>query len=118
MNKEQINSLIRQAMLFVAGIIGGTTFVSKFFTTEQVVTILTSDTVLGFISSLVMGGIASAWALVTRSNKNLVASANALPEVQAVITKPTPEGRALAQAVPSAAVVPAGTVAAKDLASS
>ena len=117
MNSEQIKSLVRQAMLFIAGIIGGTTFVSKFFTTDQVVSILTSDTVIGIITSVVGGGIASAWALISRSDKNMVAAADAVPGVQAVSTKPTVEGRALAQDVPSPTVVPAGSTAAENLAS-
>lgn len=117
MNQEQIKSIIRQVLLFVAGIIGGTTFVSKFFTPEQVTSILTSDTVIGIIASLLTGGFASAWALITRSDKNLVVAAESVPAVQAIITKPTPEGRELAAAVPSAAVVPAGTRSAETLAS-
>lgn len=118
MNSEQIKSLIRQLMLFIGGLIAGTSFVSKFFTVEQVTTILTSQTVVNTLAGLITAGIASAWGLIARSDKNLVASANALPQVQAVITKPTPEGKELANAVPSPAVVPAGTRQAEALAQS
>ena len=114
MNQEQINSLIRQAMLFIAGIIGGTTFVAKFFTVEQVTTILTSDTVIGLISSVVTGAIASVWALVSRSNKNLVIAAERVPDVAGVIVKPTQEGREIAAAGPSTVAV-AGTKAAEKV---
>lgn len=117
MNQEQIKSIIRQLMLFIAGIIGGTTFVSKFFTQDQVVSFLTSDTVLGILGSLITGGIASVWALVSRSDKNLVRSAEAVPAVAGVITKPTPEGRELASNIPGQTVVPAGTSQAKEIAS-
>jgi hypothetical protein len=110
MNTEQITSLVRQAMLFIAGIVGGVTFVSKFFTPDQVVSILTSDTVVGVIVSLVTGGIASAWALITRSDKNLVAAADQVPGVAGVITQPTTQGRELASSIPSPTVVSARTV--------
>lgn len=116
MNNEQITSIIRQVMLVVAGMISGVTFISKFFTPDQVVSILTSDTVIGVLVSLATGGIASAWAIITRSNKNLVASADAVPGVQGVITKPTTEGRELAQSIPSPTVVSAGTADAATVA--
>lgn len=114
MNSEQIKSLVRQAMLFIAGIIGGTTFVSKFFTVGQVTAILTSDTVTGVIVSLVTGGIASAWALISRSNKNLALAAEQVPAVAGVIMKPTEEGREIAATGPPAVAV-AGTKAAEKV---
>lgn len=116
MNQEQVKSIVRQIMLFAAGIIAGTTFVSKFFTVEQVTSILTSDTVIGLVSSLLTGGLASFWGFIARSDKNMVAATNALPAVQAVITKPTVEGREIAAAIPAPTVVPAGTPEAKNLA--
>lgn len=109
MNTEQVTSLVRQGMLILAGVISGVSFVSKFFTYDQVVVIFTSETVIGLIVSVIMGSIASAWALITRSDKNLVASADNVPGVQGVITKPTREGVELARSVPSTTVVPAET---------
>lgn len=116
MNPEQVKSLIRQAMLFIAGLVAGTSFVSKFFTVEQVTAIFTSETVLSLLASIVTGGIASFWALLSRTNKNIVVAANNLPEVAGVITKPTVEGRDLANAVPSETVVPATTTKAAEIA--
>jgi hypothetical protein len=116
MNSEQVKSLVRQGLLFVAGLIAGTSFVSKFFTPDQVIAIFTSDTVINLIVSGVMAGVASFWALLSRTNKNLVATADAVPGVAGVIVKPTEEGRAIANAVPSPTVVPAGTAVAADVA--
>jgi hypothetical protein len=109
MNAEQVTSLVRQGMLVLAGMISGVTFISKFFTPDQVIAIFTSETVIGLIVSGVMGAIASAWALFTRSDRGLTAAVNALPQVQGVITSPTREGVELARSVPSATVVPAET---------
>jgi hypothetical protein len=108
-NQEQVTSLVRQGMLLLAGMISGVTFVSKFFTPDQVVAIFTSETVIGLIVSGVMGAIASVWALFKRSDKGLTAAVDALPQVQGVITKPTREGVELARSVPSPTVAPAET---------
>lgn len=116
MNNEQITSIIRQVMLVVAGMISGVTFISKFFTPDQVVSLLTSDTVIGVLVSLVTGSIASAWAIITRSNKNLVVAADKVPGVAGVITQPTVQGRELASSIPSPTVVSARTVDAEAVA--
>lgn len=114
MNQEQINSLIRQALLFVGGIIAGTSFVSKFFTAEQVTAILTSDTVVKTLSGIVMAGIGSFWALLSRTNKNLVVAANNVPDVAGVILKPTDEARKISSETPSTVAI-AGTKAAEKV---
>lgn len=117
MNHEQVTSLVRQAMFYVAGVLSGVSFIAKIFTPDQVVDLLTSETVLALITSGVMTAIASIWALVTRSNKNLAAAADSVPGVAGVITTDTPEGRALATSIPSPTVVPANTAAASRIAS-
>lgn len=56
------------------------------------------------------------WSIYDRTKAQMVAKVNALPEVAGVITKPTTEGIALANAITSPTVVPAGTVVAADVA--
>jgi hypothetical protein len=118
MNREQVASLVRQAMLFVGGVLAGVSFIAKIFTPDQVISLLTSDTVITTLTGLVMAGFASIWALITRSDKNLVASANNVENVAGVITKDTLEGRALATSIPSPTVVSANTSAATSIAKS
>lgn len=116
MNSEQAKSILRQIMIFVGGIIAGSSLVSKFFTPDQVVSILTSDTVINTLVGLASAGFASAWGYISRSDKNLVATVDALPGVQGVITKSNTEGLKLANDVPSETVVPAATPAADKVA--
>lgn len=117
MNSEQITSLVRQAMLFIGGILAGTSLVAKFFTPDQVTQLLTSETVITTLTGLVTAGIASVWAIFTRSDKNLVAAADNVPGVAGVITTDTTEGRALAASLPQLPnVVPAKTTQASIIA--
>lgn len=112
MNSEQVKDGIRWVVSTFGGFIAGW-FASKgILTTDQILSILNSPTLI----SLLAAGIMAVWGIVTRSDKNIVASANAVPAVQAVITTSTPEGKALAEAVPAATVVPAGTTQAANLA--
>jgi hypothetical protein len=115
MNPEQVKSLVRQGLLFVAGIIAGTSFVSKFFTPDQVVALFTNETVINLIVSAVMAGVASFWALLTRTNKNQVAAVAAMPEVKGVVMEKVPEAIPIIDKTPNN-VVPAGTPQAADLA--
>lgn len=114
MNQEQVKSLIRQVMLFVGGIIAGTSFVSKFFTVEQVTNILTSETVINTLVGLITAGFASFWGFIARSDKNLVSSVAALPDVKAVIVEKTAP-TVLINATPEN-VVPAGSSTAEAMA--
>jgi hypothetical protein len=86
MNSEQILSILRQMMLF-----GGGWFVSKgWFDTAGL------NELVGSLSAL----IAAVWAIYTRRNTGLIASAADVPSVQRIeTTSPT------AQALPSAKVV-------------
>jgi hypothetical protein len=61
--------------------------------------------------------IAAGWWAAHRSSKAVqVANVNAMPEVKGVVTTATPEGRALADAIPSPTVAAAGTPAAANVA--
>lgn len=59
---------------------------------------------------------ALAQAVAQVSPSQMVAAVNALPNVSGVVTTATPEGRALAAAIPDAGVAPAGTAAAASIA--
>lgn len=113
MNSEQVSDAIRWVVNTFGGFIAGWFAAKGILTTDQILSILNSPTVIALATT----GVMAAWGLISRSNKNLVASANKVPAVQAVITAPTAEGKALAEAVPAATVVPAGTTQAKNLAS-
>jgi hypothetical protein len=113
MNAEQIKSAIRWFVATFGGMIAGWFAAKGWFTVDQVLTVLNSPTVIATAASLIAG----AWGLVTHSKSNAVAIVDAMPEVAGVVTKPTVGGVALAKAVPSATVTPAGTTAARSLAS-
>lgn len=68
------------------------------------------------ISGMILNALSLIWMIVNNTTSALTAAVDDLPGVQGVVTKDTQEGRELARSVPSATVVPAGTVAAKDLA--
>jgi hypothetical protein len=67
--------------------------------------------IIGPLSML--GGIV--WAYLSNRPSSIAASADALPGVAGVVTKNTPEGRALAASVPSATVATAGSAQAKSI---
>lgn len=86
MNFEQIMSILRQAMLF-----GGGIFVAKGWFDSA-----TMNEIVGSLSGLVAAG----WAIYTRRNTGLIASAATVPSVSTIVTySPT------AQALPSDKVV-------------
>jgi hypothetical protein len=60
-----------------------------------------------------IGGVV--WAYLSNRPKAIAAAADSLPGVAGVVTTNTPEGRALAEAVPSRTVATAGTVQAKAI---
>ncbi len=75
-----------------------------------------SDSTVALIAGAVFSATPFIWGIVTHSDANTVAAANALPDVAGVITKPTSAGAALAAAVPANTVVPAGTTQAQAIA--
>lgn len=75
--------------------------------------LLNSEAFVGLLTSMAAWG----WSMWDRSKARMVAAVNAMPEVAAVLTKPTADGVRLANALPDVpTVVPAGTRQAADLA--
>lgn len=68
------------------------------------------------LSGLVISAVPFIWGLFAHSKVGTILAAQALPEVQGVITTATPAGAALADSVPSPQVVPAGTTQAAAVA--
>lgn len=115
-NNEQVKSGVRWVLAALGGTFFGV-FISKgWVTAEQVQALMTNETLVGIIASGVMSLGGLVWGLISRKESNMVAAVNAMPDVQGVVTTPTPEGRALAAAVPSPTVVTAGTGAATAVA--
>lgn len=105
MSPDQVNNLIRD-VLRVGGPILATWFVRKGILSTEDVTFLGTQApaLLGIamtIAGVVMG-------MVSHKQANMVATVDAMPEVQRIITQPTAAGIALADAVPSTSVVSAG----------
>ena len=105
MTTDQAKSMVRWFVNTFGSFIAGWFAAKGWFTVDQVLSVLNSPVLLGFASSLVMAG----WGLFVHTPANTVASANALPMVQGVITAPTVEGKALADSIPEKTVAVAGT---------
>lgn len=67
-------------------------------------------------SGLIIAAAPLAWSAYERTKARMIAKVDALPEVAGVVTKPTEEGREMANAVTSPTVVPAGTTIAVEVA--
>lgn len=102
-NSEQIKGIIERIV----------TVVVTYAVAKNWIPVGISDQVIAVVIGLVT--IFLGWKLNTQPS--LVAATQSLPDVKAVVTQPTAAGRELASAVPSDAVVPAGTAAAKAVAS-
>ena len=89
MNQEQLTSIIRQLLLTVGG-----GLVTKGFL---------DDGTLQLVVGAVMAVGAAAWAIYTRRNNGLVASAAGVPGVSSITAEPH-----IASAVPSEKVIPEG----------
>jgi hypothetical protein len=103
-----VKSLIRWFVSTFGGMIAGWFAAKGWFTVDEVLNVLNSPVLLGVASSIVV----AVWGLFVHTQVNTVAAANALPAVAGVITAPTIEGKALADAVPADSVAVAGTSAA------
>lgn len=110
MNQEQAFSTLRFALTLIGGML-----VSRGVLKADSVGTLVSDTISLVSAAAVLGSYA--WSLRTHTEANAVAVVNAIPAVQGIITAPTVEGKALADAVPAETVAVAGTVAATTVAS-
>lgn len=115
MNPEQTKSVVRWFVSTFGGVVAGFIAGKGWATAEQVMGVLTSDTFMQVAGALITLG-AGVWGLVVHKQANAVAVVEAMPEVRGIVTAPTVEGRALAAAVPSSVVVPAGTPAAAAIA--
>lgn len=116
MNSEQVKSGVRWLVSTFGGAVAGFFAGKGWLSADTVLQVLNSEVFLGLLASLAMG----AWALVARTEKNQVAAVAEIAKqpdspVKAVITEDTPEGKDLAAAIPGP-VVPAGSVAAKEMA--
>lgn len=114
MNNEQVKSVIQNLVATFGGMIAGFFAAKGWLSAEQIMAILNSGTFVGLVTSVVV----FVWGWINRSKTNQVAAVNALPEVAGVVTTPTSAGVALATAIPSPTVAPAGTVQAATIAGS
>lgn len=110
MNQEQVKSIVRHIIATFGGVLAGWGAAKGWFTADQILSVLNSETFIG----LVVSGVMAFWSFVGKSNKNITAAAAALPEVKAVVTEPTVAGKILAEAIPAPNVVAAGTAAAAE----
>ncbi len=67
------------------------------------------------LSGVVLSVAPFVWSMIRHTKVGTLLAADALPEVAGVITKPTPEGAALAQATPKPTVVTAGSPSATNI---
>lgn len=117
MNSEQVKSLLRGIIATFGGIIAGFFAAKGWFSVDQVTSVLNSPMFLGLATS----GVMYIWGLLAHTDKNAVAVVTAMADnpaspVQGVIVAPSPAGRDLAAAIPGAAIAPAGTTQAANLA--
>lgn len=118
MNQEQVKSAVRWVLATFGGVIGGFFIGKGWVTADQVASVLSNDTVIALITSGVVALVGLIWGQVIHTEAAAVATVDAIPAVAGVVTKPTPEGRALAATTPSETVATAGTPAAKEIAKS
>lgn len=113
-NTEMIKGLLRNALVAGSASVGTWLIARGYLSVDQVNSLAQSIDWTAVASFLVMiGGFV--WNAVDNRKKNIIAAANALPEVAGVVTKATPAGRDLAQAVPASTVVSADDPEAKQL---
>lgn len=102
MNQEQFLSLLRDILKVI-----GASFVAKGAVVE---TDWTTWTGLAMMIAPI------GWSYYEKTKARMIAKVDAMPEVKGIVLKQTEEGKALAEAVPSPTVVPAGTPAASAVA--
>lgn len=112
MNSEQAKTIVRHTGSAIGGFLVGWAASRGYQWGEILQQLLSSEVVIGLLAS----GLMAFWGYIGKKLPNLVKLINAQPEVAGVITAPTPEGVKLANAIPDATVVPAGTEAAKAVA--
>ena len=110
-NPAQIKSIVGSIAAMIGGAVATYFAIRGWDNAESITSILASPAFIGIVTSVVV----TVWGVFANSPNNIVAVADALPNVQAVIMKPTDAGRATAEAIPSATVVVAGTPIAAEL---
>ena len=113
MNEEQVKSFVRSLVSTFGGMVAGYFAAKGWFTVDQVLSVLNSGTFVGLVTSIVV----ALWGLWVHTQSNSIAVVDKIPAVAGVVTKPTVEGKALADSIPSRTVATAGTVAAQQIAS-
>lgn len=101
MNTEHVKSGVRWVIATFGAAFAGWAAAKGWMTTEQIMSILTGETFIG----IVVAGVSLAWSMFTHTKANTVAVVAAMPEVARVVTNATPEGKALAKAVPNPTVI-------------
>lgn len=96
MTKQTVEGFIRMILAMFGGgsIVGG-------WLTEQLLA-----EIIGAVAVLVV----AAWQFWVTTRKNMIVVVNSMDPVSGVVMKPTPEGVALANQIPSRTVAVAGTV--------
>jgi hypothetical protein len=112
LNEAQVKSAVRWLITTAGGFLTGYVVSRGWLTAEQVSSIMSSELVLGIIA-LIGSGV---WGLISKTAPALVTQVERLPQVAGVVTTPTPEGRQLAEAVPSPNVAPATSPLAAEIA--
>lgn len=71
MNSEQVKSALRTLVATFGGSIAGFFVAKGWFTTDQVMSIITSEAFIGLLTSAVVGG----WGIWTKTRNNLLVTA-------------------------------------------
>lgn len=115
MNTEQVKSLVRWLVAAfgasLAGYIAGKGWAPK----ADVLDFLGSDKLIQIVGAAATL-VSLLWSLRSKTERNVVVAANAMPNVAGVITNDTPAGKQLAKDVPDPAVASAGSASAKAIA--
>lgn len=108
-SSEQVKSAIRTLVASLGGALAGWAIGKGWISQDQAAAILSNQELIGAATAIVIAllgsgasAVAGIWGLVANKKTNLVATVAAMPEVAKVEAMPTPEGVALAAAVPPA----------------
>ncbi len=113
MNPEQAKSAVRSLIATFGGLVAGWFAAKGWFTIDQVTSVLNSPTTISLLASVAV----FIWGLFTHTEKNAVTVVDTIAQkqespVKAVLMEPTPEGRAIADALPGNTTVVAGSTSA------
>jgi len=83
-NNEQLKSMVRWFMTTVGGAFAGWFAAKGFLSADQIMSILTSETVIGVAVSV----IGLVWSMFSRSKVGILTAAASIPEVQKIEIAP------------------------------